>query len=95
MGRQVVGWPALAGVRKQRRLTGVVDLPGAGALQLRGETIDRAGADLAAVGDEGPQQAQVLVVDVGDIRVEAAARGACGPSSWGARASLLLFLMGL
>src|SRR6476646_7485886 len=56
-----------AGVRQHRHLTGVLDGRGDVALVLGAVAGDPPGPDLAAVGDELPQQARVLVVDVGDL----------------------------
>src|SRR3954453_13114589 len=52
------------GVGQQRDLAGVLDRDGHVTLVLTAVAGDPAGPDLAAVGDELPQQAGVLVVDV-------------------------------
>src|SRR3954454_15153369 len=56
-----------AGVGQQRHLTAVLHGRGDVALVLGAVAGDPAGPDLAAVGDELPQQAGVLVVHVGDL----------------------------
>src|SRR5690349_1588980 len=56
-----------ARVRQQGHLTGVLDSGRHVALVLGAVARHPAGTDLAAVGDELPQQPRVLVVDVGDL----------------------------
>src|SRR3954469_11175365 len=56
------------GVGQQRHLAGVLDRLGDLALLLGADAGHPAGPDLAAVGDELPQQVGVLVVDVVDLR---------------------------
>src|SRR5215470_7396070 len=56
-----------AGVRQQRHLAGVLDRRGDVALMLGAVAGDPPGPDLAAVGDELPQQARVLVVHPDDL----------------------------
>src|SRR6185436_15245353 len=56
-----------AGVRQQRHLAGVLDRRGDVPLVLGAVAGHPTGTDLAAVGDELPQQTGVLVVDVGDL----------------------------
>src|SRR5437660_12036864 len=56
-----------AGVRQQGHLAGVLDRRGDIPLMLRAVAGHPPGSDLAAVGDELPQQAGVLVVNVGDL----------------------------
>src|SRR5215472_13293497 len=56
-----------AGVRQHRHLTGVLDGRGDVALVLGAVAGDPPGPYLASVGDELPQQARVLVIDVGDL----------------------------
>src|SRR5882672_10757411 len=53
-----------AGVRQQRHLTAVLHSRGDVALVLGAVAGDPTGTDLAAVGNELPQQVRVLVVDV-------------------------------
>src|SRR5581483_3617641 len=55
------------GVGQQRHLTAVLDSRGDVTLVLGAVAGDPAGTDLAAVGDELPQQVRVLVVDVADL----------------------------
>src|SRR5829696_6646241 len=55
------------GVGQQRHLTAVLHGRGDVALVLAAVATDAAGTDLAAVGDELPQQRRVLVVDVGRL----------------------------
>src|SRR5512146_2500882 len=55
------------GVGQQRHLTAVLHGRGDVTLVLGAVAGDPAGTDLAAVGDELPQQVRVLVVDVGDL----------------------------
>src|SRR3954451_9481047 len=59
--------PSARGARvgQQRHLAAVLDRRRDVALVLRAVAGDSTGADLAAVGDELPQQVGVLVVDVG------------------------------
>src|SRR4051795_181205 len=54
-------------VGQQGHLAGVLDRDGDVALVLDAVAGDPAGTDLAAVGDELPQQGGVLVVDVGRL----------------------------
>src|SRR5271170_5133232 len=56
-----------ARVRQQRHLARVLDRRGDIALVLRAVAGNPPCPDLAAVGDELPQQPRVLVVDVGDL----------------------------
>src|SRR5499427_4144346 len=56
-----------AGVRQHRHLTGVLDGRGDVALMLGAVAGDPPGPDLAAVGDELPQQTRVLVVHADDL----------------------------
>src|SRR3954452_24623234 len=60
--------PSRRGVGEQGHLAGVLDRLGDLALLLGGHAGDATGPDLAAVGDELPQQVGVLVVDVADLR---------------------------
>src|SRR4051794_41771266 len=55
------------GVGQQRHLTAVLHGRGDVTLVLAAVAADAAGTDLAAVGDELPQQRRVLVVDVGRL----------------------------
>src|SRR3954452_3397833 len=55
------------GVRQQRHLAAVLHSHGDVTLVLAAVAADAAGTDLAAVGDELPQQRRVLVVDVGRL----------------------------
>src|SRR5690242_16811857 len=57
-----------AGVRQQRHLPRVLHGLGDLTLLLHGDTGDPTGADLAPVGDELPQDVDVLVVDLLDTR---------------------------
>src|SRR5437868_4189177 len=56
-----------AGVRQQRHLAGVLNRRSDIPLVLRAVAGHPPGTDLAAVGNELPQQTGVLVVDVGDF----------------------------
>src|SRR4051812_1800001 len=55
------------GVGQQRHLAAVLHCHGDVTLVLAAVAADAAGTDLAAVGDELPQQRRVLVVDVGRL----------------------------
>src|SRR6478609_4071266 len=70
------------GVRQQRYLAGVLDRGGNPALVLRAVAGDPTGADLAAVGDEPPQQVGVLVVDGGRRFLAEGAHLLLGLANW-------------
>src|ERR1700741_55833 len=75
--------PGRARVGQHRHLPRVLDRRGAVALVLGAVTGHPPGPDLAAVGDELPQQRRVLVVDVGDLLLAEQADFLSWLTNWG------------